>query len=51
MCPWRESYWKYAEIKNFIMLYKAQNGGMDLNRIKSLSFYDFVKISTIKDFI
>jgi len=38
----------YDEIINYLGLYRAMDGGMDLNRIESLKMEDFYKISIIK---
>ena len=50
-CEWPVNYWKYEEVKWFWMLCKAQAGGMDLNRIETLTIDDFVKIGIIKEYI
>jgi len=50
-CNWRLNFWKYEEIKVLIGLYKAKQGGMDLNRIKSLHVDDFVKIAIISEYV
>lgn len=51
LCPWRENYWKYDEVKRFLLMYKAQNGGCDLNRIKNMGLYDFVKLAILKEYL
>jgi hypothetical protein len=50
-CLWPETYWKYEEVKRMWLLAKAANGGMDLNRIKSLGVDDFIKLSIVKEYL
>ena len=50
-CMWRENSWKYDEIQNYVGLARAMDGGMDLNRIKSLDIIDYQKVSLIKEFM
>ena len=51
LCPWRENHWKYKEVQETMRLWKLKNGGLDLNRIKSLEIDDFLKISILSEFI
>jgi len=46
-CPYRENYWKYDEVKRYVLLEQAQRGGMDLNRIRTLTIDDFLKVRVI----
>jgi hypothetical protein len=48
LCQWRENYWKYDEIRKYMVLANAQDGGLDLNRVKSLDYVDFVKLHELK---
>ena len=50
LCSWRENYWKYDELKRYMVLANTQAGGLDLNRIKSLDYEDFVKIAELKKY-
>ena len=51
VCPWRENHWKYDEVKGYLLLAKAQDGGLNLNRLPSLSFVDFIKVNIVKGYI
>ena len=48
LCEWRENYWKYDELRRYMVLVNTQNGGLDLNRIQSMDYEDFVKIAELK---
>lgn len=50
-CLWPDTYWKYEEVKHIWSLAKAQDGGLDLNRFKSLGFDDFIKLSIVKEYL
>lgn len=50
-CLWPKNYWKYEEVKRFLYLARAKEGGFDLNRIESLDMLDFIKVAVIMDFI
>ena len=50
LCSWRENYWKYDELRQYMVLAQAQDGGLDLNRIESLEYMDFVKIAELKKY-
>ena len=50
-CQWPDNYWKYEEVKRMWLLVRAEIGGMDLNRVKTLGFDDFLKISIIKEYL
>lgn len=50
-CLWPENYWKYAEVRRLWFLAKAENGGLDLNRLQSLMIEDFIKLSIIKEYL
>ena len=50
-CMWPENYWKYEEVKNYWILAKAQNGGLDVNRMDSINFDDFIKLSIVKEYL
>lgn len=50
-CMWPENYWRYEEVKNYWLLAKAQDGGLNVNRLESLSLDDFVKLSIIKEYL
>lgn len=47
-CPWRENHWKYEEVQRFLLLAKAQRGGLDLNRLNSLGFVAFLKVDILR---
>ena len=50
-CMWPQNYWKYEEVKNYWLLVKAEKGGLNLNRIGSLTLDDFIKLSILKEFL
>jgi hypothetical protein len=51
ICPWRENYWKYDELRRILHLEMMLRGGFDLNRLDDfLTDLDFVKIAIMKDF-
>lgn len=50
LCEWRENYWKYDELKKYMVLANAKDGGLDLNRIQTLGYEDFVKICELKNY-
>ncbi len=50
-CMWRVNHWKYDEVINYVGLYRAKQGGMNLNRIESLDMLDFQKISIVKGYL
>lgn len=50
-CPWRENFWKYEEVKNYIVLYKSKKGGLDINRLESLGYDDYIKLGILSEYI
>ena len=50
LCTWRENYWKYDELRRYMVLVNVQSGGLDLNRIDVLDYMDFVKVAELKKY-
>jgi len=47
-CLWPENYWKYEEVRNFLVLTRAVIGGFDPNRMNELDIVDYVKVGIMR---
>jgi hypothetical protein len=51
VCSWRENYWKYKELRAYIVLSRVQTGRGTLSGMDSLRLLDYLKLSIIKEYL
>lgn len=49
ICAWRENYWKYDEVRSFMLLDRVQRGRGSLAGI-NIGVMDFVKLSILREY-